>query len=140
MGAFIGFSELLEQGLTNRMPAIHAVQTARCAPLYDAFLQGKLHPVPTTAGETMAEGIAIAEPIRGSQILAAVRQTGGRVIVVSEEEIEKYRREMALQGFYIEPTAAVAVAGTAQILNGQPPGRTLVTALTGHGLKHSHGS
>jgi len=138
LGAFIGFSELLEQGLISRIPKIHAVQTARCAPLYEAFRQGKLQPVPVTAGETAAEGIVIAEPVRGGQMLAAVRQTGGRMIVVGEEEIEKNRRDMARQGFYIEPTAAVAVAGTVQILAGQPPGRTLVTALTGHGLKHSY--
>ncbi|NLP11455.1 pyridoxal-phosphate dependent enzyme [bacterium] len=138
LGAFIGFCELLEQGLISRLPEIHAVQTARCAPLYEAFRRGMLHPVPVAAEDTAAEGIAIAKPVRGSQILAAVRQTRGRVIAINEEEIEKSRRDMARQGFYIEPTAAVAVAGAVQILNGQPPGRTLVTALTGHGLKHSY--
>ena len=37
--------------------------------------------------KTIAEGIAIAEPIRGRQIVDAVRKTGGAFVTVSEREI-----------------------------------------------------
>jgi len=43
--------------------------------------------VPIVKGETIAEGIAIAQPVRGRQILAAARETGGEMISVTEEEI-----------------------------------------------------
>lgn len=37
--------------------------------------------------ETVAEGIAIANPLRGKKILKAIYETSGSVITVNEEEI-----------------------------------------------------
>jgi threonine synthase len=85
--------------------------------------------------ETLAEGIAIAEPVRVSQMLAAVRESGGTVLAVEEEEIVHALRIVCAQGFYIEPTAAATIAGLLRYLSGASRHERIVTVFTGHGLK-----
>jgi len=109
-----------------------AVQATACAPIASAFAAG-LDEVPVVrAGATIAEGIAIAAPARGAEVLAAVRASGGRFVTVSDDEVVAARAELAAQGFFVEPTAAACVAGVAQL--GDDDG-TVVLPLCGAGLK-----
>ena len=137
LGAYAGFARLHQAGLIADVPRLFAVQTAACAPLFDAYRSGRDEIEPATVGETAASGIAIGRPARGSQILQAVRATGGAVLCVTEEKIGQTYHELAYQGFYVEKSAAVAVAAVeelGQLLGGSYP-ETLVVPLTGHGLK-----
>ena len=54
------------------------IQSAACAPLYQAFKEGWRETRPIEKKETMAEGIAIAEPVRGRQILEVDQGDGWR--------------------------------------------------------------
>jgi threonine synthase len=133
LGAHIGFRELLSAGVIDHVPRLIAVQAENCAPLYRAF-----HGQPRGTMEarpTVAEGIAIAQPIRGAQIIEAVRESGGTFIAVSEAEIERSLREMCRRGFYIEPTSAATTAGVARYVRTAPSDEVLVSVVTGHGLK-----
>ena len=135
LGASIGFRELLAAGIVDRMPRIVAVQAMACAPLYQAFTR-KLEQVPhVQAQPTLAEGIAIAQPIRGLQILQAIAESGGECIAVDEGEIQGALQQVCRQGFYIEPTAAATIAGLRQYVTRAHPGELIVSAFTGHGLK-----
>lgn len=136
LGAAIGFRELLQGGLIDRMPALLAVQTEACAPLAEAWRAGADRPAAVRAQPTLAEGIAIPRPARGAEILAAVKATGGGVIGVSESQIDQARTALAGRGLLVEPTAAAAWAGLMHVLaeDGQARGRTVV-ALCGSGLK-----
>jgi threonine synthase len=135
LGAAIGFRELRESGIIDRMPRLIGVQAARCAPLARAFggSEGMVEGV--ESAQTMAEGIAIAQPVRGTQILEAVRETGGLFCTVTEEEIGAALADMGRRGFYIEPTAAAAIAGVRKLRAELAAVATVVTAFTGHGLK-----
>lgn len=135
LGARLGFDELVTAGVVDHCPRIVGVQAANCAPLYRAFQEHREAVSPIDAEPTMAEGIAIAEPVRGTQILRAVRESGGHVVSVTEREIEQALKALCRQGFYVEPTAAAAMAGVRQVLRYAPPDETIVTPLTGHGLK-----
>ncbi|HEX2981571.1 MAG TPA: threonine synthase [Anaerolineaceae bacterium] len=135
LGASLGFRELLAAGQIERLPRIIAVQSERCAPLAQAFSRHSATPVSIEKQDTLAEGIAIAEPVRGEQILSAVRDSAGAFLTVSEAEIETSLIEMAHQGAYIEPTAAAAIAGAAQYGQQAPANELVVTVFTGHGLK-----
>ena len=135
LGAYIGFQELLGAGIVDRLPRLIAVQSARCAPLAQALRAGTSRPVEIAPQPTMAEGIAIANPIRGSEILDAVRATGGQVVVVSEEQIARSLRDLGRRGFYIEPTSAATTAAAAEYAARAAPGEMIVSVLTGHGLK-----
>ena len=86
-------------------------------------------------GYTMAEGIAIANPIRAPQILDAVRESEGLFLTVEEGEIRAALREMCSRGCYIEPTAAATVAGVIRYASQAADDECIVSTFTGHGLK-----
>jgi threonine synthase len=135
LGAYIGFDELFVAGITDKLPCIVAVQSERCAPLYQAFQSDLDDPATVEPQPTLAEGIAIARPVRGWQILSAVRDTGGRILAVTEDEIEQALTLLHRQGFFIEPTAAATIAGLRKYLPQAHSGEIIVAPLTGHGLK-----
>ncbi len=135
LGAYIGFQELLQMRITQTMPRLIGVQSRACAPIATAFHQGHEEIGAIKTKPTVAEGIAIAAPIRGREILAAVRQTHGTMLTATDHEICHAQREMARCGFYLEPTAAVAMAGVKIYLKMVEKSEMLVTVFTGHGLK-----
>ena len=135
LGTYIGFNELLSSEIIDRIPKIIAVQAANCAPLYKAFKEKlkKVHAISTK--ETIAEGIAIANPVRGEQIVEAVKKSNGDFIVVSDSEIKEYLKIMCKKGFYIEPTSAATTAGISKYLRKSKSHEVIVSVFTGHGLK-----
>ena len=135
LGVAIGFDDLRQAGIIDHLPQVIAVQAANCAPLAAAFAEGAKSAKKVTNSPTQAEGIAIATPIRGHDILTAVRESNGRFITVTEEEIGRAWREIAHQGFYIEPTSAATIAGLRQWLPETEPTQTIVSLFSGHGLK-----
>lgn len=132
LGAYYGFRDLLEAKLIDRMPALYAVQSEACAPLYRIYIENLVELPDIPQGETVAEGIRIRRPVRWKAIMRAIRETGGRVVTVNESEILSAQRDLARQGLYVEPTSAVAVAGLKALPHG---GGRLVVPLTGSGLK-----
>jgi threonine synthase len=135
LGVYLGFGELLEEGMIREIPKIIGVQSALCAPLVKAFRAGLKKIAPVQSRETLAEGIAIAAPVRGEQIVQAVKKSGGGFIAVDEEEMKKALRWLWRKGFYVEPTAAATAAGIFKYMEDSDPEEILVSVLTGHGLK-----
>ena len=133
IGAFLGFQDLLRNGLIARLPKMIAVQAAGCAPLYRMWRDKLSEIPPASSGDTIAEGIAIAEPTRASQILDIIHETGGQIIAVTDAEIEKALLDICKQGLYAEPTSATAVAAFKKIPAAGD--ECIVAPLTGHGLK-----
>ncbi|MBC2399335.1 threonine synthase [Clostridium tetanomorphum] len=111
LGCYYGFKELMELKLINKMPRIIAVQAEGCSPIYTAFKEGRYLVKETTNLGTVAEGIAIAAPMRGKQILEAIRDTKGEIIIAPEDKIVETRNYLAKKGFYVEPTTAATFAG-----------------------------
>lgn len=135
LGADLGFRDLQSAKIIRHLPRIIAVQTARCAPIYQAYRGGSPF-VPRISGRpTLAEGIAIAEPLRAASVLRVVGETGGAILAVTENEIKEALRNMAERGFFIEPTAAATIAGLIRYLKRSEKMETVVSVLTGHGLK-----
>jgi threonine synthase len=137
LGCEIGFSELLRAGEIDAMPRIFAAQPANCAPIATAFLAGSDVPVATATGPTIAEGTAIAQPVRLAEVLGTLRQTRGGAVVLSEAEIGAATLDLARNGIYVEPTAAQAAAAFGKLLaaGAVTPEQTTVLVLTGSGLK-----
>ena len=135
LGAYRGFNDLLAAGLIKRPPRLFAIQAAPCAPLYEAYKRGLDDAFPIEKNETIAEGISSARPVRGRQILAAVRGTGGAVLAVSDEATLRARDQLARRGLYVEPTSAVAIAALLQLRDLIGPEELTVVPLTGSGLK-----
>jgi threonine synthase len=135
LGAYRGFKDLRTAGLIKKSPRLFAVQAEHCAPLYEAFKRGLDDVFPVEKGQTIAEGISIVQPVRGRQLLAAVRETGGTVLAVSDEETLCARDELARRGLYVEPTSAVAIAALPRLRGLIGPEETTIVPLTGSGLK-----
>ena len=133
LGCGIGFGELLRAGQIAKLPRIFAAQPANCSPIARAFLGApEAAPVPT-----MAEGTAIAQPIRLPECLAVLRESGGGAVMLAEEEIGAATLDLARTGIYVEPTCAQAAAAFARLLKAGTirPEETTVVVLTGTGLK-----
>ncbi|OGP92601.1 MAG: threonine synthase [Deltaproteobacteria bacterium RBG_16_48_10] len=135
LGATMGFRELKEAGMIGRIPRLVGVQSALCAPLYQAFRKGWRETRLIEKEETVAEGIAISEPVRGRQILEATQETDGEILVVTEKEIRMALMEMGRKGHFIEPTSAATIAGLKKYLRKGRRRETIVSTLTGTGLK-----
>ncbi len=134
-----GFAELKRRGEIDRVPKLFAVQAANCAPLYAAFKAGADEAVPTDVATTVAEGIASSKPTRLREVVRAVRNSGGSIVAVSEDEIVSALGALARQGLYVEPTSAAAAAGLRQLFKSKAivPEQKTVLVLTGTGLKAS---
>lgn len=137
LGLYNGFVYLLRAGVIERLPRIVGVQAAAVAPLAAAIKRQTTSLPVVAAGDTLADGIAIAQPLRWRQILAAVRGTGGRIVTVSEEEIKQATLAWARRGILMEPTSATALAAYAALSGtGLFDGSaTVVVPITGSGIK-----
>lgn len=142
LGVQRGFGRLQEAGLIERQPRLFAVQAEACSPITQAFHRGSDRAEQVAVAPTIAGGIAIAQPARGTEILSAIRASGGAALVVGEQEIGDARNQLARRGFYVEGTAAVAAAGVAHLPHStaeQEAEDPTVVLLTGHGLKNDRG-
>jgi threonine synthase len=84
----------------------------------------------------VAEGIAIGKPMRGAEIIRAVRESGGDIIAVADEAVLAAQEMMAKRGIYIEPTSGSGVAGALQYFAAKNVAdRKIAVPLTGFGLK-----
>jgi threonine synthase len=138
LGCEIGFSELFRAGEIEQVPRIFAAQPANCAPVAANFLAGSVNdPADTPILPTIAEGTAIARPIRLREILGVLRETGGGAVMLTEAEIARATLDLAGVGVYVEPTAAQVAAAFAKLLGSGAvtPDQVTVLVLTGTGLK-----
>lgn len=137
LGCQIGFSELQRAGEIDRLPRLFAAQPANCAPIAAAFLAGSDAPVDTQVRPTIAEGTAIAAPIRLREVLGALRETDGGAVMLAEDEIVAATLDLARAGLYVEPTSAQVLAAHRRLLasGAVTPAQTTVLVLTGTGLK-----
>jgi threonine synthase len=131
LGLWIGFCELAGAGLVGGIPRLVGVQAAACDPIHKAFIAGLKRVPPRPACPTAARGIAVARPARGPEILSAIRDSGGTVVTVGEAEIRTALSEMQSLGLEMEPTSAAGIAGLKIRLEDIPPGKTVVSFITG---------
>ena len=132
-GTFIGLQELKREGIIEKYPKIIGVQSENCAPLARAWKNNTFPLDNSMNKETIAEGIAIENPVRAKEILHSVKETHGDIITVKEKEILEALSYTRQKGYYIEPTSAVAIAGFIKYPMKQD--ERVILPLTGHGLK-----
>jgi threonine synthase len=132
LGAHLGFGRLRSAGLIDTVPRLVGVQSSGCAPLARAFRAGEPDAIAVEPAPTIAEGIRIGLPPRSRQILAAIRETSGEILEVTDDEIRTSLRQLLAQGVFVEPTSAAAHAGLAKVTREH---ETIVVGLTAHGLK-----
>ncbi len=136
LGYWYGFKRLVAAGLAEKLPRLVAVQAANIAPIARAVAEGCDHIPPLKSrGTTVAEGVAVPRPVRDRQILQTLSETGGQALAIGEDEILAAQETLAHQGYFIEPTSALAPAGLRQLAGEISPEDVVVLPLTGNGLK-----
>ena len=137
LGLFFGFRELLGAGQIKRLPKLFAAQPLNCAPVAASFAAGVEGPVAFEARPTVAEGAAIKAPLRLTQMLQALRESGGAAVAIPEPDIVATLRRLAGQGLFVEPTAATAAAALDRLAAQRriDSRERVVVVLSGTGLK-----
>ena len=135
-GLWKAFRELKQIGLIQRAPRVLGVQAEGAAPVTEAFRTGEaMHSV---IPQTVADSIAVGVPRNWRKAVLAVRESGGTMINVSDDEIlEAIRYCGRLTGIFAEPAAATAIAGLKRAVeNGIVTRRSsAVAVISGNGLK-----
>jgi threonine synthase len=136
LGLFQGFKRLVELGRIEKQPRLVAAQARVCSPIVSAFEAGRASIVGEDWGRSIAEGINIVDPPRGSEILEALRTSEGTAIAVDETELVDARDELWQRGVMVETTSATAFAA-AQSLISSGQSNTAIALMTGSGLKET---
>ena len=93
-------------------PIVSGVQSEECAPIVRAFEAGAGAAEPW-AGElaTIAAGLRVPAPSEGDLVLSVVRDSGGAMVAVSEDEIRNAVRDLATtEGILVCPEGATTLA------------------------------
>ena len=140
LGLYIGFRELREASIVDRVPRLLGVQPTTCCPIYNAYInKSSIISRMPQPGTTLAEGITAELPIRGGMILEAIRFTNGAFTTVDDADIKAGMKTLAEKGLYVEPTSAVVIQGYEKFrqVGIIREGDVTVSILTGIGLKAS---
>ncbi|HRA01098.1 MAG TPA: threonine synthase [Thermoflexales bacterium] len=128
---WLGFGEYFNDGLVKSRPQLLGAQAAGSAPIVLGHVVEK--------PETIATAIRIGNPARWHEATAALDESDGEITAVSDEEIlANYRLVSRTEGIFCEPSSDAGLAGLAKgVREGwlNMAGKTVVTVLTGHGLK-----
>ena len=131
-----GFRELQACGATSRVPRLIGVQSEGCAPVYSAW-RGAARAIGGAPG-TIAEGIAVPEPVSLFVVQRDVRESGGTILAVPDEEIlAAIPALLSGAGVCAEPAGAAAYAGLQRAVAAGlvERGERIVTLVTGSGFK-----
>jgi len=125
-----GYKEYKDHGKSKTLPKMLGFQAAGSAPIVLG------HKVDNPL--TIATAIQIGNPASWQQALQAKDESGGFIDSVTDDEITEAQCLLAsCDGVFCEPASAASVAGIIKTHKnkGIPAGVSIVSVLTGHGLK-----
>lgn len=127
---WIGYNEYKNVGFSTSLPVMIGYQAQGAAPIVD----GNIVENPSS----IASAISIGNPQYWKQVEKARDESNGWISKVTDEQILAAQYDLAtLEGIFVEPASAAAVAGMIQDINNEKilPGTRVVCTLTGNGLK-----
>jgi len=140
IGMWKAFEEMEKLGwIGGRRPKMIAVQAEGCQPVVRAFEENEPRSRFWEGASTVAAGLRVPKPLGDFLVLAAVHQSGGTAIAVSDDAlIEAGVRLAAEEGIYAAPEGAACVAALEKLLASGflKPSDRIVLYNTGSGLKY----
>ncbi len=133
-----GFKEFHEMGLISSLPRMIGVQPDGCQPIVAAFNQGRDDIVPVKKPESVASALMAGDPLDGLKALAALRESGGCGLALTDGEILEAQQKIARQeSIFVEPSGALPVGALIPLLSSGRvrPDESVVCLATGNGLK-----
>ncbi|MHA1578613.1 MAG: threonine synthase [Candidatus Freyarchaeota archaeon] len=126
-----GWVELKKLKLTDRIPRMVGVQAEGCSPVTRAWKGGSLQK--WEKSRTIASAIEVLNAFDAPLALEAARESGGKIISVSDREIMESLVGLARrEGVFVEPGAAASIAGF--LKDWKTFDGRVVCVLTGYGL------
>jgi len=135
-GVFKAFYDAKAAGLISELPRLVCVQAATSAAIHHYITRGTYRNADRP--DTIANSISVSIPSNAHLARAAVRESGGFSVTVTDAEILDGQKLLAAKaGVFAEPAAAATVAALkklrkARLLDGK---EQTVLLITGHGLK-----
>lgn len=141
-GVWKGFRDLLELGLIDEPPRLVPVQPEGNPALVDAINRGiRFEEIkPTPYPRSVASGLLDPFPWDGDAVIEGVKATGGKGVLVSDEEIMEAVKLLAgHEGIFAEPSGAAGLAGLRRLVEEGwvSEDEKVVVLVTGSGLKES---
>jgi len=135
LGVISGFKHLADSNVTKSTPKIVTCQTRQVSPLYHRVKN--LSYTPPDEVTSIADALVSVNPPLLELMAKNLREVKGGAVMVEEEEILEAFKELAMKGFFVEPSSAVAYAAyTKQVMNKETSSDSnVVIILTGTGLK-----
>lgn len=125
-----GYKEYHSAGMSDRLPKMCGYQAAGAAPIVDG--------APVEKPNTVATAIRIGNPASWQGATGAIKESGGRIGKVTDEEIlAAYKLIARTDGVFVEPASAASLAGLIKDVKAGliPSGSVITATMTGHGLK-----
>lgn len=135
-GVWKGFQDLYRVGWIDRLPKLLGVQSSGCSPLVDALLENR--PWRPAEENTIADSIAVGVPRNPEKGLRAVRESGGTMVAVGDDDILEAMRLLGhTSGIFGEPAGVAGLAGLKYMVGNSviQADEEVVVIVTGNGLK-----
>jgi threonine synthase len=136
-GIWKGFVEMKRFGIIDKLPRLLGVQAEGAQPIFEAFHAGD-ETVRPRRPETLADSIAVGQPRNQTKALRAIRESGGTMVAVSDEEILSAMYELAQKtGVFGEPAGVAGIAGLLRAITDETvkSTETVLHIISGNGLK-----
>ena len=135
LGVISGFRHLANSGIIKKVPTMVACQTRQVSPLYHRIR--KLEYKAPKKVASIADALVSTNPPLLDLMIRELQEVHGDVEIVDENEILNAFTELAHEGFFVEPSSAVAYAAYQKQLRNKETSKAdkTVIILTGHGLK-----
>ncbi|MDP3957507.1 MAG: pyridoxal-phosphate dependent enzyme [bacterium] len=131
-----GFIELKKVGLTNKIPLFVGVQVKDASPIAEAMRKKIDHAILERIPDSVAEGIIARESYSSPKVVKALRENGGKVVEVTDQEIVSALKDIIrIESFTPEPTSAVVYAALKK-LGLKTGGNKIVCIQTSNGMKN----
>ncbi|NPV55734.1 MAG: pyridoxal-phosphate dependent enzyme [Anaerolineae bacterium] len=139
LGVYKGFCELLQMGWVDRIPKLAIIQVEGCSPMVKAWKQDQEIADPVRSPKTLIHTLATGDPGRAYTLLRnkMLSGSGGAFESVTDEEAFRALHILAkMEGFSIEPAAAVAFAGLIKLVRSGviKSHETVVVNCSGHAM------
>ncbi len=138
-GLHKGLKDLLALGWIDKMPKLMGIQAEGSSFMFQAWVNDEdVLKKPAIDAQTIADSISAGMPRDRIKAMAAVKETAGAYISVTDEEILHAIPAMArLSGVFGEPAGAAAYAGLVKAVEQNQIGadESIVVLNTGNGLK-----
>ncbi len=142
IGMWKAFEELVKLGwIEPKLPRMVSVQAAGCAPIVEAFDQGKEFAEPWREAKTIADGLCVPAAIGDFLILRTLRESHGTAVAVFDKEmIEAIKTIGSTQGIFCCPEGAATLAAFKRLRSQGwiRDDETVVLFNTATGLKYVH--